>query len=241
MFPISGTPKWVKHNDICVYGSFWKFWPSFFPFSLNKLQILARGRRKELVDDSKTTLWRCWSLTPCFLPAVRDAELSYECTQLKHQYLQNATFEFGLSKNQVSFTESHTDKFLIHVAVLMSEICCGVQAQQASMPLGAAVWSPTGSGYASAPFPTSHWRCSVHGRTSSSCEGKSKQNNPYFSVLSPLLLVALSGNSLLVVFIHKSDNISQIPSHQRAAIYSCGMSSLGLQKSFSPSKKAEHF
>lgn len=144
-------------------------------------------------------------------------------------------------KNQVSFTESHTDKFLIHVAVLMSEICCGVQAQQASMPLGAAVWSPTGSGYASAPFPTSHWRCSVHGRTSSSCEGKSKQNNPYFSVLSPLLLVALSGNSLLVVFIHKSDNISQIPSHQRAAIYSCGMSSLGLQKSFPLPKKLNTF
>lgn len=158
-----------------------------------------------MVDDRETILWRCWSLTPCFLAAIRDSAPSHECTQLKHQYLQNTTFEFGSSKNQVSFTESPTDKFLIHVAGLMSEICNGVQVQWASMSLGTAVWSPTGAGCTPAPFPTPHWKWPLHGRTSSSCEGKSKKSIPYFSVRSPLLLVALSGDLLLVVFILKSD------------------------------------
>lgn len=41
----------------------------------------------------------------------------------------------------------------------------------------------------------------------------------YFSVLSPSLIIAASRNSLDVVFILNSNNISQIPSHQRAGIY----------------------
>lgn len=186
-------------------------------------------------------LWRCWSLTPCFLPAVRDLAPSHECTQIKHQYLQNTTFEFGLTENEVSFAESPTDKFLIHIAVLMSKTCSGVQVQQGSKSLGTAVWSPTVSDYTSAPFPTSHWKWPVHGRTSSSSEGKSKQSISYFSVSSPLLLVALSGNSLLVVFILKSDNISQIPSHQRVAIYVLWNVFPGIAEILPPSKNAQHF
>lgn len=190
MFPISGTPKPVKHNEICIYGSFWKGWSFFPPILLNKLsRILARGRRKESMDDREITLWRCWGLTLCYLPAVRASAPSHECTRLKHQYLQNTTLEFGLSKNQVSFTESPTDKFLVHVAVWMSKICSGVQ--QASVSLGTAVGSPTGSDCTSAPFPTSHWKWPVRGRTSSCSEGKSKQSIPCFSGLSPLLFLVI--------------------------------------------------
>lgn len=56
MFRISGTPKWVKHNYICIYGSFWKFWPFPPHFAEKKIRILIRGRRKDLVDDRETTL-----------------------------------------------------------------------------------------------------------------------------------------------------------------------------------------
>lgn len=189
------------------------------------------------MDDREITLWRCWGLTLCYLPAVRASAPSHECTRLKHQYLQNTTLEFGLSKKQVSFTESPTDKFLIHVAVWMSKICSGVQ--QASVSLGTAVGSPTGSDCTSAPFPTSHWKWPAHGRTSSCSEGKSKQSIPCFSGLISLVL---SGNSLLVVFILKSDNISQIPSHQRAATYTLWMAEIpGMAEILSPSRNAQHF
>ena len=53
----------------------------FPPFQLNKLcRILARGRRKQLMDDREITLWRCWSLSSCHLPTIRISAPSRECT-----------------------------------------------------------------------------------------------------------------------------------------------------------------
>lgn len=62
-----------------------------------------------------------------------------------------------------------------------------------------------------------------------------------YSLFFCFISFALSGNSLLLVFILKSDNISQIPSHQRAATYTLWNVFPGMAEILSPSRNAQHF
>lgn len=68
----------MRFVSVAPSESFDLFFP---PFQLNKLsRILARGRKKELMDDREINPWKCWSLTSCHLPAVRVSASSPECT-----------------------------------------------------------------------------------------------------------------------------------------------------------------
>lgn len=95
----------------------------------------------------------------------------------KKWYLQDTKFKFGLSKIrfhlltknfQLTFS-SFTLQFVY------KRFAPGVQTQHASMSLGMLTRLPAGFDYTSAPFPASHLKITTQGRTSSRCEGKSKQ------------------------------------------------------------------